>query len=463
MAVELCGAKLLAPIYGSSLYVWASVMGITLAALALGYFFGGRLSSTKKELNRRLFMVLNMAALLVMLMPFLSHYLVPRISYLPFLPAVVISTGVLLFLPVFFLGATSPLFIDIQAGAHDGGKVSGTVYAISTLGGICATFGSGFYFIGYFGLTATLLGFGGLLFVANFIVFRYFKPFQLLLFCGAIYLNLQFSLKKSNQLFVADGMLGHLEIEELKTATGETVRILKVNNIIQTEMGLGSRESVSDYVRLLDTLILPAGQGGEALVLGLGGGLTANLLLAKNYGVEGVELDARITRAAKDYFYLDPRVRTFDEDARYFMNHCSKKYAVVLIDIFKAEEQPSHVITLESLEQLKKNLTGNALIYINWHGYTSGEFGRGTAILRNTLSASGFKVKLCSVSDDEDHRNIIFVASLNPLPQLAFEKNIDLNTQAGLNSDNFPLLEKYNASANKRWRSNYLRYYQGLK
>ncbi len=41
MAAELCGAKLLAPVFGSSLYVWASVMGITLAALALGYFLEG--------------------------------------------------------------------------------------------------------------------------------------------------------------------------------------------------------------------------------------------------------------------------------------------------------------------------------------------------------------------------------------------------------------------------------------
>src|SRR6218665_932621 len=147
MAVELCGAKLLAPIYGSSLYVWASVMGVTLAALALGYFFGGRLSHKKEGLAQRLFWVLNIAALLVMLLPFLAHYLIPRISYLPFLPAVVLSTLALLFFPVFFLGATSPLFIDLQAGQNNGGKVSGTVYAISTFGGIGATFLCGFYLI----------------------------------------------------------------------------------------------------------------------------------------------------------------------------------------------------------------------------------------------------------------------------------------------------------------------------
>jgi hypothetical protein len=31
-----------------------------------------------------------------------------------------------------------------------------------------------------------------------------------------------------------------------------------------------------------------------------------------------------------------------------------------------------------------------------------------------------------------------------------------------INTDNRPALEKYNAKANKAWRTNYLRYYQGL-
>ncbi len=45
MAVELVGAKLLAPYFGTSLYVWAAALGTTLGGLTLGYFFGGRLRS----------------------------------------------------------------------------------------------------------------------------------------------------------------------------------------------------------------------------------------------------------------------------------------------------------------------------------------------------------------------------------------------------------------------------------
>jgi len=470
MAAELCGAKLLAPIFGSSLYVWASVMGITLFALALGYFYGGMLSEKSKDQNKTLLNILIVASLLVLIMPVISYYLVPRISYLPFTPAVVISTLCLLFFPVFFLGASSPLFISLQSNNNiSGGKVSGTVYAVSTFGGILSTFLCGFYLIPELGLNITMIIFGSLLFIFTLINFKIFKGAQVLIFVGIAYLNLQFIAKKSNQLFSSDSILGHLEVNDSKINGG--VRTLKINDIIQTEMDKLSGKSVSAYINLLDTLMpsselqnnacLPARQ---ALVLGLGGGLTANLLSQKKYKVTGVEFDERIIEVSKNYFNLDKNIECVCEDARYYLNHTNKKFDVVLFDLFKAEEQPSHVLTMESLAQLKNNLKPEAIIYIVWHGYTSAGIGKGSAILNNTLLNSGFNVKLVSTSKDESFRNIIFVTSLNKnsLEKIAnqYLLNEKLEQTEEVNTDNKPLLEKSNALANKLWRSNYLKYYQ---
>jgi predicted membrane-bound spermidine synthase len=44
MATELIGAKLAAPFYGTSLYVWATIFAVTLGGLALGYLLGGYFS-----------------------------------------------------------------------------------------------------------------------------------------------------------------------------------------------------------------------------------------------------------------------------------------------------------------------------------------------------------------------------------------------------------------------------------
>lgn len=469
MVAELCGAKLLAPIFGSSLYVWASVMGITLGALALGYFYGGWLSDKTKNSQKKLAQILVLAALFVLLMPVLSYYVVPRISYLPFLVGVVISTLALLFLPVFFLGTTSPLFILIQTNATtSAGKASGTVYAISTAGGILSTFLCGFYLIPTLGLTMCLISFGLILFVATIFIFKSFKPLQLFILAGCIYLNLQFSFKKSTVDYKTDSILGHLEVKTIPVKNSDSVRLLTINNIVQTEMNIITKKSVSEYVNLIDTLTTvfdnaqTENKNKQALVLGLGGGLIANLLITKNYSLDGVEFDERIIDAAKNYFYLDKSVNAICADARYFLNHCNKKYDIVLVDIFKAEEQPSHVLTLQSLNQLKNNLTKNAIVLINWHGYVSGNKGLGTSILYNTLTKAGFNVTLNSMSTDENYRNIIFTASLQTLTPCNYQLIEKLSNCDLINTDNYPLLEKYNASANKTWRNNYLRYYQEL-
>ncbi|WP_317897341.1 fused MFS/spermidine synthase [Aurantibacillus circumpalustris] len=461
MAAELCGAKLLAPVFGSSLYVWASVMGITLAALAGGYFFGGWISEKSNQYSLNLYRILAIASLFLLSMPLLSYYVVPRISYLPFLPGVIFSTFLVLFLPVFFLGATSPLFILLQTKQSlEAGKVSGTVYAVSTVGGIFATFLCGFYLIPTIGLNACLLFFGGVLFIVNFIVFKFFNPAHFFLVISFAYLNFQFIQKKGDYLMGSDSILGRVEVKDIKGFNNKSYRILTVNDIVQTEMDIETKSSLSKYVSLVDTLVPNSIGPKKALLLGLGGGLIANLLESKNYRTDGVELDERIIEAAKKFFFLNENVNTFYEDARYFLNKCEENYSVVMVDVFKGEEQPSHVLTKESLEKIKTNLSDSGLILINWHGYISGKNGTGTAILYNTLIKSGFNVKLCSYSNDENYRNVLFVASLSKLSTLPFELHEQIQETNLINSDKFPLLEKYNAEANKAWRLNYLRYYQ---
>jgi spermidine synthase len=461
MAAELCGAKLLAPIFGSSLYVWASVLAITLAALAFGYFFGGQITE-KKNPSRSLYLILILASAFLLLMPVISYYVVPRISYLSFIPAVIISTVSLLFFPVFFLGASSPLFIFLQTKDNlTAGKVSGTVYAISTAGGILATFLCGFYAIPELGLKMTLVIFGSILFIATLIFLKHKKIVHTILFSGIIFLNLQFTAAYSSAIFSSESILGRLEVQDVKTE-GKDLRFLKINNIIQTEMNLASKKSVSEYVSLLDSITPQAMLDEKALVLGLGGGLTANLFRSKHYSVIGVEFDSRITDCAKNFFYLDPEVASINQDARFFINHCEEKFDLILADVFKAEEQPSHVLTAESLLKIKSMLTDSGLFFVNWHGYTRGELGKGTSILFNTLKTAGFFVEMISHSSDENQRNVIFVVSRNSHLKVSRYKIHDTLPHIGLvNTDDHPLLEKYNAKANKLWRNNYLRYYQG--
>jgi spermidine synthase len=454
MCAELCGARLLAPIFGSSLYVWAAVMGITLAALAGGYFFGGIYSERPNQL-KSLRNILLAAGLYLLIMPLLAHYALPRLSYLPFIGGMLLSTIILLFPSVFFLGASSPLFISLQTASETkAGRVSGTVYAVSTAGGILSTFVCGFYLIPDLGLNFTLVLNGLLLLGGAFLFLKGASIITLVIAAAFCYLGA--TIKKDPKIiYAADGIHGRIEVSDV-LENGRPIRRLLVNGIIQTEIDPSTHKTTLRYVLLLDSLLSPAGHGATALILGAGGCSAANLLVKKGYGCIAVEFDKRIIEAAHKFFYADGAIKLVHDDARRFLNLDSTKYDLILVDVFKAEEQPSHVLTLESLKKIRAKLNPGAMLIVNWHGYTEGPLSEGTRVLTNTMHAAGFRTEEHFTGNDPDYRNTIYFAKMVETPSQ--EKIPEL-----INTDNRPTMEKYNAKANKTWRTNYLRYYQGVR
>lgn len=454
MAVELCGAKLMAPLYGGGLFVWAAILAITLSALACGYFFGGILSQ-KEKTNRILFNIISVASICIAIMPFIATYLLPYISYINFKLAVILSAILLIFTPIFLLGCTTPLFVRLNtAKAEMAGMISGRVYAISTLGGIISTLFCGFVLIPIIGLKFTLLCFAIVLFVIAGIILKLIKGnTSLILFVVFVFAFQNYS-RSEKALYTNHGILGEIEVLDL-SYENELVRQLLINKIVQTEMNLKTKRSTSAYIHFIDSLIQTPKIKANALVLGLGGGLLANKLCTRNYKVDGVEFDERIIEAAKIYFDLDPLVNTFPLDARSFINDCDKKYDLIIFDLFKAEDQPSHVLTMESIKKVKEMLLPYSTMIINWHGFVKQPLGKGTEILLNTLTESGFTYKLISTGSDEDHSNTLIFAKLEP--------GLKSTGLLQVNTDDQPVLEAANARANLRWRINYLRYYQDKK
>lgn len=152
MAVELIGAKLVTPLYGNSIYVWASALGFTLLGLMSGYFLGGWMSERYPK-RQVLYMMVLLSGCLVALMPISATFMRHSTSGFGLKLAILLSEFFILFPPVLFFGVVSPMVIRlITEKVAEVGNAAGRIYAISTGGGILLNFLMGLYLIPFAGV-----------------------------------------------------------------------------------------------------------------------------------------------------------------------------------------------------------------------------------------------------------------------------------------------------------------------
>src|SRR3954462_11581262 len=69
LGAEIAAARLLAPYFGASTIVWANTIGIVLAALSAGYWYGGRLAD-RNPTPAGLYRIVLLSGLLLAAVPF---------------------------------------------------------------------------------------------------------------------------------------------------------------------------------------------------------------------------------------------------------------------------------------------------------------------------------------------------------------------------------------------------------
>jgi len=165
MSFEILGSRVLAPNFGSSVFVWGSLISVFLAGLSAGYYLGGRLADINPS-SRRLSLILIIPGLLLLTFPL---YSVPISDWI-FLKDLgvrtspLLASSVLFLVPSVFLGIVSPYTAKLMiCSLHTSGKTIGTLYALSTFGSIIGTLTTSFYLITLAGVNALIVGQGVLL------------------------------------------------------------------------------------------------------------------------------------------------------------------------------------------------------------------------------------------------------------------------------------------------------------
>lgn len=159
MVVELIGGRLIAPFFGSSIYVWGAVIFVFMLGLAIGYLLGGIWSRGKASVPR-LCGILGAAALATLpvvllgdaaLNAIFDHTADPRMGSL-------ITCFALFFVPAILSGMVSPYAVRlIVRDEATSGRSAGYLYFVSTVGSSAGTLLTSFYLVLWFEVNQILL------------------------------------------------------------------------------------------------------------------------------------------------------------------------------------------------------------------------------------------------------------------------------------------------------------------
>jgi MFS family permease len=178
MVLEIIGARFLAKDFGSSFYVWISQIGVILIALAAGYAVGGSLADKFQRASFLSFLLIPAGIYTFLIPKFTPRLLEAIIMRHPLdqdIPIIwqkldpAIGTALIFLLPCFVLAILSPYTIRLASTkiSHVG-RISGLVYAFSTIGSIAGVFVSGYILIDLFRISIIISGTGAMIVILGF-------------------------------------------------------------------------------------------------------------------------------------------------------------------------------------------------------------------------------------------------------------------------------------------------------
>jgi spermidine synthase len=428
MVIELLGTRLIAPFYGASLYVWSSLISVTMIALAVGYFVGGRWADRAQRTG--LSLIIALAALFTLLIPWVTRPVLLATDPLGLRGGAFTSALVLFFPSLTLLGMVGPFAIKLATSQLDGvGSSSGTIYAVSTLGSVIGTLLLGFFLFPWVGSRQILVSLGLLLLVLALVVAvfeqkRFGKTIAVLP-CTILALAGLCLVPK----IVGAGHVppdGRFNVLSERESLYGFVRVIEQSSrdlrFLTSDASMIGAANISDGVNRLTyqdiVALIPAIKPSikKALLIGQGAGHMA-MTLRDKYGIvtDTLEIDPAVADAASNYFGFKPNGKAIVGDARYEIRHLTGPYDLIIHDCFTGGSEPSHLLTVETLQQLQGLLVPQGIVALNFVAFGQGEGQQALASVSKTVAQVFPNQSLFVSEPGEDFNDYIFLASSQPI------------------------------------------------
>jgi len=427
LGVEFGAARLLAPYFGTSLYVWGVLIGLVLIYLSAGYVIGGRLADRRPD-DALLYQITAWAGLWIGVIPLVSYpiLLASQQGFKDLSAGLVAGTllaVVLMFaVPVILLGCESPFAIRLLLkNVETGGNTAGRVYALSTAGSILGTFLPVFWFIPTYGTRPTLEGFGLVLVVVSVLGLwprrRLYASFAVAVLLAWIVLPAGIKPPVVGTLVTEkDSAYNYIQVVQVGTTTELILNEGQaIHSIYDSQNNL--THGYWDYLLVADAF-QPAESSAPTprsiAILGLAGGTTARqyrLAYGDSVDITGVEIDPAILDIGHRYFHLgDAGAHEVVSDARYWLDTQAGHYDVIVLDAYRQPYIPFHLTTQEFFQQVRDHLNTGGVAAVNV-GRTQTDY-RLVAALASTMAAVFPNVYLI---DDPNFDNTLVFGTDEPV------------------------------------------------
>jgi spermidine synthase len=440
IGVELTASRLLAPFFGSSTFIWASLIGLTLTFLSLGYFLGGVIADRLPRPSL-LYALATIAALTIAVIPFVSRPLL-NTSLLAFrnldagaFYGSLVGTLLLLAPSVTLLGFVSPFAIRLQlADVASAGYTAGSLYALSTLGSIAGSFLPVLVLIPLIGTAATFLVLSLILLLPALAGLAATKawPLASAAFIAAMAIPPMALSAPSNIRPPEQGALLHEEesaYNYIQVVEEDGRRSLVLNDGHAVHSIYDPHQLLTggpwDYFMVAPLLVDGAAATGprDAMLIGLAGGTAARQLTAA-YGplpIEGVEIDPDIAKVAREYFALDelPNVDVRIADGRYALKTSDRTFDLIGVDAYRQPYIPFQLTTREFFQDVSDHLRTGGVVVVN-AGRTDTDF-RLVDVLASTMRDVFPSVVAIDVNR---YDNTMLIGSNSPLSTGALTTNV---------------------------------------
>ncbi|SFL68716.1 fused MFS/spermidine synthase [Geodermatophilus ruber] len=433
LVLEIAGLRLIAPYVGITLQTNTAIIGFALAAIALGAWIGGAVADRTDP--RRLLAPLMVAggALVVAVLPtvrFAGSALTGADA-----GSVLLLAAVAVVVPAALLSAVPPMVVKLQlASLAETGSVVGKLSGVGTLGGIAATFVTGFLLIAIFPTSGILVGTGLVTVLAGAGVGLLLRRSS-----GGRAGRVQVGLLV---LAVVGSLLAVLAPTPCQAETTyhcarvvadperDSGRVLVLGTLRHSYVDVEDPTYLQfEYVRAIAAVtdaMAPQGQPLSALHLG-GGGLTLPRYLAEvrpGSANRVLEVDPGVVEIDREQLGLTEsellQVRVVDARVG-LAEEAPGERDLVVGDAFGGLSVPWQLTTVEALERVDAALADDGIYAANLIDHPPLAFVRAELATLQEVFPHVLLLARAPVLAGEDGGNVVAVASRSPLPAAVIE------------------------------------------